>query len=256
MLLTEKTSEIKHTQLTPDGDSFRMRVPVLQADAPPNLNKRTYPFAVVKAAVEALKAKLQTRSAFGSTRHEKDLEIDAVSHTIEDIELDDKGEASAVLRILGTQRGKNLAAIIRGGGSLGVSARGFGDVDEKGAVKAGYRIAGVDFTLDPSFNFRVGKECVMFESRSEEEEIDGSVSLEELEKMGLVDEGGIKEQDPEKIVRLKYSMALQSGYQGSESEFRATFNRTAADREAEIKFSAAREAGYRGDLESFKKGLK
>ena len=78
MILTEKTSEIKHTQLTPDGDSFRMRVPVLQSDQP-NLNKRTYPLAVVKAAIEDLKVKLQKRTAFGSTKHEKDLEVDAVS---------------------------------------------------------------------------------------------------------------------------------------------------------------------------------
>ena len=120
-----ETNKIELRKLDPDGDSFRMRVPVLSSDQP-NLNKRTYPFAVVKAAVEALKAKLQTRSAFGSTRHEKDLEIDAVSHTIEDIELDDKGTASAVVRILGTARGKNLASIIKGGGSLGVSARGEG----------------------------------------------------------------------------------------------------------------------------------
>jgi len=255
MILTEKTSEIKHTQLTPDGDSFRMRVPVLQADAPPNANKRTYPFAVVKAAVEALKAKLQTRSAFGSTRHEKDLEIDQVSHTIEDIELDDKGMASAVLRILGTQRGKNLAAIIRGGGSLGISARGFGDVDEKGSVKPGYRIAGVDFTLDPSFNFIAGKECVMFESRSEEEN-DGAVSLAELEKMGLINEGELTKVDEETVLRLKYITAQQAGFQGSEAEYRATFNRSAEDTRAEIRFSAAREAGYRGDLESFKKTMK
>jgi len=215
MILTEKTSEIKHTQLTPDGDSFRMRVPVLQADAPPNANKRTYPFAVVKAAVEALKAKLQTRSAFGSTRHEKDLEIDQVSHTIEGIELDDKGEASAVLRILGTTKGKNLAAIIRGGGSLGISARGFGDVDETGSVKPGYRIAGVDFTLDPSFNFRAGKECVMFESRSEEDDNSGAVTLKELQEMGLVDEKPKTEAD----LKAKYRFAIEAGYKGTLEQY-------------------------------------
>lgn len=215
MILTEKVSEVKHTGLTPDGDSFRMRVPVLQADTP-NANSRTYPLAVVKAAVEDLRAKLKKRTAFGSTKHEKDLEVDQISHYIEDIELDEKGTAQAVLKILPTARGRNLSAIIRGGGSLGVSARGFGDIDEKGTVKPGYRLAGVDFVMDSSFNFRVGKECMMFESRSEEED-DGVVSEEQLKEWGLVEDG--PKELTEKQLNERYRQALFAGYRGSLDEY-------------------------------------
>ena len=219
MLLKEQIAEVKHTSLTPDGDSFRMKVPVLQADQP-NLNRRTYPFSVVQAAVEDLRAKLKKRTAFGSTKHEKDLEVDAVSHIIEDIELDEKGLASAIIRIFPTQRGKNLAAIVRGGGALGVSARGFGDVDERGNVKPGYRLAGVDFVTDPSFNFHVGKECAMFESREVEED-DGTVTEEQLKEFGLIENELIltKEQ-----LADRYFFAMSAGYRGTFQQYLESLN--------------------------------
>ncbi|MEN6560963.1 MAG: hypothetical protein ABFD52_09330 [Acidobacteriota bacterium] len=207
MLLTEK-SEIRQTSLTADGDSFRMKVPVLQSDIF-NSNKRRYPLAVVKAAVEELRSKLQKRIAYGSTRHEKNLEIDQVSHIIEDVELDEKGLASAVIRIFNTARGKNLSAIIRGGGSLGVSARGAGDVDESGNVKPGYKLLGLDFVTDPSFNFHVGKEALMFESRELEE--DGPMP----EELMLT-----KEQ-----LANRYLGALVAGFRGDFESYRKLFEK-------------------------------
>jgi len=212
MILTEKT-EIRKAALTPDGDSFKMRVPVLQADVE-NANKRRYPFAVVKAAVEELRAKLQKRTTFGSTKHEDSLELDQVSHVIEDISLDEKGLATAIIRIFGTQRGKNLAAILNGGGALGVSARGVGDVKE-GIVQAGYHLLGLDFVANPSFDFHVGKEAMVFESREVEED-DGAVTLEDLRSFGLV------ENDPlaEETLKARYNFALSAGYKGSFEKYR------------------------------------
>lgn len=219
MLLNEKITEVKHTQLTPDGDSFRMKVPVLQSGVK-NMNSRTYPLAVVKAAVEELRAKLKKRTAFGSTKHEKDLEVDAVSHYIEDIELDEKGMATAVLKILPTTKGKNLSAIIRGGGSLGVSARGFGDVDESGNVKPGYRLAGVDFVMDPSFSFRVGKECAMFESREVEED---TVTDEQLDAMGAEP---FEYPLSEEAIKQRYDNAVRlAGYKGDFKSYRKLFEK-------------------------------
>jgi hypothetical protein len=214
MILTEKVSEVKNTGLTPDGNAFRMRVPVLQADTK-NANSRTYPMAVVKAAIEDLKSKLKKRTAFGSTKHEKDLEVDQVSHYIEDIELDETGTAQAVLKILPTQRGRNLSAIIRGGGRLGVSARGEGAVKE-GVVQAGYRLLGLDFCLDPSFGFRVGKEAMVFESRSEEEN-DGSVLLEQLREFGLVEDG--PKELTEQAVHERFRQACLAGYKGTLEQY-------------------------------------
>jgi hypothetical protein len=163
-----ETDEVKLRTLTADGDSFRMKIPVLAAGVM-NGNKRTYGLSVIKKAVNELKARLAKRSTFGSTSHVKDMELDQVSHVVEDIELDEKsGVANAIVRILGTTKGRNLAAIIKGGGAVGVSARGAGDVDEKGNVKDGYKLLGVDFCLNPSFAFHVNR-AAMFESQSVED---------------------------------------------------------------------------------------
>ena len=218
MLLNEKITELKKAALTPDGASFKMRVPVLQADQP-NLNRRTYPLSVVKAAVEDLRAKLKKRTAFGSTKHEDALELDQVSHVVEDISLDEKGLASAVVRIFNTQRGRNLAAIIKGGGSVGVSARGQGEVKE-GVVQTGYKLLGVDFTLDPSFSFKVNKECAMFESREVEED-DDTVTEEQLKEFGLIENEPIltKEQ-----LADRYFFALSAGFRGTFAQYCESLN--------------------------------
>jgi hypothetical protein len=216
MLLTEKTSEIKHTQLTPDGDSFRMKVPVLQSDIE-NANGRKYPFAVVKKAVEDLKAKLQKRTAYGSTKHEDHLELDQVSHVVEDVELDKKGLVTAILRIFGTTKGRNLASILKGGGALGVSARGVGETKKDGKVEViqpGYRLLGVDFTLDPAFSFHVGKEAMVFESRSVEED-DGTVNEAQLKEFGLEPLTPLTE--AQKADR--YLGALAAGFKGTFEQY-------------------------------------
>ena len=212
-----ETDEVKLRTLTADGDSFRMKIPVLAAGIT-NQNKRCYSLQVIKRAVEELKGRLKKRSTFGSTSHVKDMELDQVSHVVEDVELDEKsGVANAIVRILGTTKGKNLAAIIKGGGAVGVSARGMGDVDEKGNVKDGYKLLGVDFCLNPSFAFHVNR-AAMFESQQIEEN-DGAVTLSELEKMGLVEDA--PKELSEEDLKAKYDFALQAGYRGSLEQYRA-----------------------------------
>ena len=259
MNLTE-TDEVKLRKLTADGDSFKIKVPVLAAGVL-NTNKRCYSLQVIKAAVNELKGRLAKRSTFGSTSHVKDMELDQVSHVVEDIELDDKGVANAVVRILGTTKGKNLTAILNGGGEVGVSARGIGETDERGNVKDGYRLLGVDFTLSPAFPFHVSK-AAMFESAPlEENETDpavlaakGYATIEELNE--AMKAGVITEADPEKILRLKYITARQAGFDGSAEDFRKTFDRSAEDSRAEQAFAdAQKNAGYKGDFASFRKTL-
>ncbi len=190
-----ETDEVKLRTITTDGDSIRLRVPVLQSGIK-NSNRRTYSFEVIKQAIADLKGRLSKRTTYGSTSHERDLEVDKVSHIVEDVELDEKtGTAHAVIRILPTAKGRNLSAIIRGGGAVGVSARGAGEVDEGGNVKPGYRLLGIDFTLSPSFNTFANKEMV-YESRELIEEDDGLV-LTEAQKAD------------------RFLLALSAGYRGT-----------------------------------------
>lgn len=192
-----ETDEVKLRNLTADGDSFRMRVPVLQAGVR-NANKRQYSLSVIKQAIADLKVRLNARrTSYGSTSHVKDMGVDEVSHLVEDVELDEKtGIASAIVRILPTTKGRNLSAIIKNGGAVGVSARGAGDVDADGTVKEGYKLLGIDFTLAPSFNTFADK-AMVFESRELEDD-DGAVTpLTEVQKAD------------------RFLLALSAGYRGS-----------------------------------------
>ena len=240
-----ETDEVKLRKLTADGDALRMKIPVLAAGIT-NQNKRCYSLQVIKAAVNELKGRLAKRSTFGSTSHVRDLELDQVSHTVEDIELDDKGVAHAIVRILGTQKGKNLQAILAGGGAVGCSARGAGDVDEKGNVKDGYKLLGVDFCLNPSFAFHVNR-AAMFESASLEE--DEPVTLAELETMGLIDEKPKTEAD----LQARYYAAIQAGYKGDFAAYKDVSNKPAADSRIETDYTlAVKDSGYKGSLEQYR----
>lgn len=209
-----ETLEFKFPKLTGQEDGFRMRFPFLHSGIQ-NANKRTYSLAIVKKAIGELKAKLSRRGTFGSTSHPKEFEVDDVSHVIEDVSVDDKGTAWADVKVLPTTKGRNLMAILKGGGRLGVSARGTGDVKD-GLVQDGYSLHGVDFVTDPSFDIRVGAEA-MFESRSEEDNNSGAVTLEQLEKWGLVDEGG--KELTEEAIRQRYHFAIEAGFKGSLEEY-------------------------------------
>ena len=141
------------------GDSLSLSFPFLTADEE-NKNKRIYPFAVVKKAVaEAGKRLSGGRALFGSSTHRDRLEIDDVSHMIEKVFLVGK-IAHCEAKILPTQKGKNLMTILRGGGRLGVSARGFGSVaSQKNGVSIiapDYQLEGIDFVMSPSFDTFAG----------------------------------------------------------------------------------------------------
>jgi len=256
-----KLNEITETKLkaTKDGEAFLMRFPFLYAGVK-NANSREYPAETIKKAIGKLKDKLTRRSAYGAAGHPKEMEVDDVSHQIVDVDVDEKGDAWATVKVLPTVKGRNLGVIIKNGGSLGVSSRGSGDVKD-GIVQDNLEIAGVDFVMSPSFDIQVGR-AAMFESAPlEENETDpavlaakGYATIEELNE--AMKAGVITEADPEKILRLKYITARQAGFDGSAEDFRKTFDRSAEDSRAEQAFAdAQKNAGYKGDFASFRKTL-
>ena len=253
-----KLCEIIETKLkaTKDGEAFLMRFPFLYAGVK-NANAREYPAETIKKAIAKLKDRLTRRSAYGAAGHPKEMEVDDVSHQIVDVDVDEKGNAMATVKVLPTIKGRNLGIIIKNGGSLGVSSRGSGDVKD-GVVQDNLEIAGVDFVLSPSFNIHVGKEA-MFESAPLTEDgtdpavlaAKGFKSLDELNE--AMKAGGVTEVDVEKILRLKFISAQQAGFTGSAEDFRKTFNRTAEDSRAEAGFAdAQKNAGYKGTLAQYR----
>jgi hypothetical protein len=108
-------------------------------------------------------------------------------------------DALVEIRLLPTQKGKNLAAIIKNGGRLGVSLRANGETkkDEQSGldvVQPGMDIAGVDFVMVPAAGHYVGEEAI-FESAS-------------LEKV------------PEETVKARYRQAVAAGFKGSYGDYR------------------------------------
>lgn len=218
MLLNE-TTELKAPKLTNQDGAFRMKIPFLIPDVK-NDNGHIYPKALIKRAVERLKAKLGKRSTYGSNFHPAEISLDDVSHLIEDAEVDEKGVAVATVKVLPTQKGKNLAAIIGNGGSIGVSARGVGNEEKDGTIKDDYEILGIDFVLSPAFPLMVNKKAV-FESRQIEDE-SGTVSLLELEQMGLVEDGQQKVE--EEILKRRWQFAIEAGFRGTFEKYRESLS--------------------------------
>jgi len=149
--------------------SMRLRFPFLVADTE-NANRRVYPRAIIEKAVREAQSRISAGlSLFGSSGHPASaLELDGVSHIVEGLSMDG-GTAHAEARLLPTTKGRNLQIIIREGGTLGVSARGWGstrkDARGRDVIQDDYQLAGVDFVVDPAFNLRVGSANI-YESRA------------------------------------------------------------------------------------------
>jgi hypothetical protein len=166
-----------------------------------NLNKRTYPLPILSHAIEEAQQRINKgASLYGSTDHQVKMGLDDVSHRLLKLEMKAKG-AWAEAAVLPTTKGKNLAVLIRAGGSVGVSARGLGTV-EKGVVQAGYALLGVDCVLDPSFNASISAANI-FESASFD--------------------GFERPAEDEKVLRAFFENAIKSGFRGTYLEFRKSF---------------------------------
>jgi len=221
------------------GDSFRLRVPFLEADVE-TLNHRVYPSKVLQAAISELQKQLELTPGFGSSRHLEKMEADDVSHFVESVAFE-KGTAYAILRVLPTALGKNVSAIIRGGGALGVSARGHGTVtahEGHGVVSDDFRLEGVDFTMAPASGHFVNRTMICESAPLEpEEHVLSEDDLETRYRRAVSESAytGTREdlfaiiQDTEGmallgIERERFRQARLAGFTGSLNDFLDTFS--------------------------------
>lgn len=118
-------------------------------------NKRMYPRDLWEREFNRMKKAMSERKVYGMQDHPADgrTSLSKASHLVTSLHLEGEiviGEAE----ILNTYEGKNLKAIIEGGGSVGVSSRGFGTTrpNQEGIdiVQADYRLASFDFVADPA----------------------------------------------------------------------------------------------------------
>lgn len=115
-----------------------------------NGNQRVYPMTEIKNAVDSVNKRIsEGLSVYGELNHPDNLNIDLnnVSHIITEMRMDG-ANAIGKAKVLNTPKGQIVKAIIEGGGKLGVSSRGSGNVVE-GKVNT-FSLVTVDIVATPS----------------------------------------------------------------------------------------------------------
>lgn len=117
-----------------------------------NRNKRRYPTQEISRAVESLQESIKNKQCFGELDHPLDsriaIELKNVSHMFESLRMDGTNAVGRI-KILDTPMGSIASKILEGGGRLGVSSRGTGDVMEGGVVK-NFQCSCIDLVATPS----------------------------------------------------------------------------------------------------------
>jgi len=123
-------------------------------------NGRIYPLPIVSREITRLHPRLEQSSLYAAVDHPGDgkSRIRDAGAIIRGLRIEGNGEIWGKFQILeDTDCGRNLAAILRAGGAVGVSSRGLGSTSphhESGQEVVGedFRLVSFDFVLDPAVN--------------------------------------------------------------------------------------------------------
>jgi len=157
LLLEHNTFDDAHMELTESSDSDKngqrkliMKGIFLQADTQ-NRNRRVYPLKEISGAVDTINDQIRKYGPVpGECAHPEGMEIniDRISHSISEMWMDGKN-GMGKLTLLPTPLGNIIRTLLESGVKLGVSSRGYGDVDDFGQVKD-FQIITVDIVSTPS----------------------------------------------------------------------------------------------------------
>lgn len=157
-LVTEfNDANLQYITEAAEGGIKRVRLEgvFMQAEKP-NRNKRRYPMAVLKPAVQKyINEQVKTGRAVGELNHPEGptVNLDKVSHRITELKWDGNNVVGKAL-ILDTPMGKIVKGLIEGGVQLGVSTRGMGSLEQGRdgimEVKDDFILSTVDIVQDPS----------------------------------------------------------------------------------------------------------
>lgn len=183
-----------------EGGKVRVRGEFARSNIPTE-NKRVYERSLWDREIQRLTRSVGDRKVLGELDHPADgrTQLSRVSHIITGLEVDpDSGVVVGEAEILDTDRGKNLAALLKSGARIGVSSRGYGSTkaNEKGeeVVQDDYRLLTFDFVAEPADSTAYPE--VFFEGK-EVEDMPGTlkeVTLESLqnERPDLVEAAAAK----------------------------------------------------------------
>lgn len=213
-----------------------------------NGNDRIYPTEVLQIAFEQFNKKAELRKVLSSADHPmgKNVELKNVSHIIEKVYMDSDKNLWAEGGLLRTGSGRDIWAILKSGGKIGSSMRGFGKLGVDNKVESGYSMTGVDFVANASFgkDAQVTSADIISESLSVELKL-GNALTEELKKKFL------------------YKEAIEAGFAGSQNEFEKMMKEALIPEEEEFAFNHfyrdAQNSGFDGSRQECRKifeGLK
>lgn len=209
--LFEAKVKVVSEKKSQDGDVMNVLVPVVKSDIR-NQNGRIYKKSLLQREFAKLQTAIQKKSLIGTGDHPKSgiADIATASHLVTALSMDEQGQGWAEMRILPTDRGRNIQTLIRHDATLSVSLRGFGEVGKDGTVLDSYSLAGIDIVAqgsDPTARFSKSNifESIEFENKGENMN----------EKMM-----GIKEADVSEIMQSCHKIYLDEGtFSGSLEEF-------------------------------------
>lgn len=121
----------------------------------PTGNKRVYPKALMKREIDRLQKFISDGMLYGEAEHPPDgkTQIPRVSHRITKLGINDEGWVIGEAIVLDTPYGMIVKEMLKSGGKVGVSSRGFGSVVEKGGlyiVQDDFSLVTYDFVANPS----------------------------------------------------------------------------------------------------------
>lgn len=125
----------------------------------PTANNRVYRSHLWERELKKLSPRMKLNEIYGELDHPGDgaTKLQRVSHLITNAELAEDGKIIGEALILpDTRNGKQLMAILKNGGKVGISSRGFGSVQENESgqdiVQDDFQLLTWDFVADPAAN--------------------------------------------------------------------------------------------------------
>lgn len=173
------------------GNILNLLVPWGQADEK-TLNGRIYSKSLLHREVDRIQKAVESGAFIGTGDHPASgiADVKTASHIVKKIWIDEGGRGWAQIKVLDTERGKNIQSIIKAGGQLGISTRGFGNTAKNGQVLDDYKMQGIDIVMSPSVSGATFSKENIFESVND---FEGEKKVEEVKQTKVkIDEKNIE----------------------------------------------------------------